>query len=176
MRRIAIFAMVVALLAIGPLGIAQQKNSFEFRVLYTMSLAFNLDTNEGGWTLDGDSPRAILDGEGITPIITVGAVDTSFRGNMGQDRNGTYVFALDADNSFTVSDFHANYEYAPGQAGMVTYHGIGRITGGTGIFSGATGSYAESGPTIMWPVVDAQNVPILIGKYQASGTATIYLR
>ncbi len=176
MRRTIILIAAVLLLAIVPAGIAQQKKSFEFRVLYTMTLAFNMDTGEGGWMLDGDSPHAILNGEGVTPAITVGAVDSSFRGNMGQDRNGTYVFDLGEDNTFTVEEFHATYEYTPGQGGMVTYHGVGRITGGTGIFTGATGTYAESGPTILWPTVNAQNVPFLMGKYQASGAATIYVR
>ncbi len=166
MWRTASVITAASLLMTVQAAIAQQK-SVDIRILYTMTYS-DLE----GWTVDPGTVFAIKDGETAGAVETTTAVvDSSYHGKMGHDRSGISQFVF-TDGTIDISDYHANYEFSPGKSGSGTYHGVGRIAGGTGVYANATGSYAEIGPFILWP--DEQG--IFHGKYMASGAFTIYLR
>jgi len=65
---------------------------------------------------------------------------------------------------FTVSNYHASFPLPTGKAGMGMYNGTGKITSGTGLFNGATGTVSESGPYIIWFAEDGS----VYGQYNAT--------
>lgn len=173
MRRMFTLVLVLAavILAATPQALAQQQKCFEFRAIFQMSLRVDLVTNEGNWVVDSDGICGLLDGQKVTPTLELGPTTSTYHGKVGLDRGGTSVFAFNTNDSFTFGDWHAVYASSPGKAGMYNYQGLGKITGGTGIFQNATGSTTQSGPYILW--VDPAEPTILRGKFNGAQIATV---
>ncbi len=168
----AIFA-VVLILAFSDRALAQQCH--DFRALYHQTLWVNLDNNLGDWFTDPDPIRGLLDGQPVSPTVHwIPGVSGGGKGVSGRYSDYTKVWDFGEGNTITVGDYHATFPTPPGNAGMGTFIGTGKISAGTGKFDGATGTESEVGPYLMWiaegevsPPCEADK-PCLTGKYNAS--------
>ncbi len=173
---LTILAGLVVVL-VSTAAFAQQQKSVTVQVLYRCTLWVDLEDQSlsTGWTIDPDGARAIIDGVGVKPTITPLAGDSVYHGMMGKDRNCLTKFDLSGVGNFNIVG-QATYTGAPGQRGMDTYNSQGSVSGGTGLFNNATGSYTETGPWIAWEDVDpSTGHKVVTGTWFDSISITIRL-
>ena len=162
-KRYIVLAILVVLVGCGA-GFAQ-KSCHDLRALNTQSLG------PEGWTLAPGSTRGVFDGQLLSPYfieyipgqIAYPSIVAGRQWDFTQiwhfrDKDGNEI------GTFTASDYHASFPLPPGKAGMGTYNATGRISSGTGMFDGATGTVHESGPYIIWFAPDGS----VFGQYNAT--------
>ncbi len=163
--RFMVFAFIM--LVFGASALAQGK-CHDFRALYHQTLWVNLNTGVGEWYLDPDPIRGLFDLQPISPLIQYIPGSSAYPNAVaGRYWDYQVIWDFGDGNTITVGDYRASFPLPPGNAGMGTFMGTGKITGGTGVFEGATGTENESGPFLMWTIVDDQGMPWLTGKYSA---------
>ena len=164
------FALAILAILLGcGTGFAQQ-NCHDLRALNTQRLG------PEGWLLEPGSTRGVFDlqllspyfieyipGESAYPSIVAGRYWDYTQIWHFQDNDGNEI------GTFTAGNYHASFPLPIGKAGMGMYNGTGRITGGTGIFDGATGKVQESGPYMIWFAEDGN----VYGQYNATYSARV---
>jgi hypothetical protein len=158
-----VLAVLVLLLGCGP-AFAQQ-NCHDLRALNTQSLG------PQGWLLVPGSTRGVFDQQLLSPYYIEYISGQSAYPSVvaGRYLDYTQIWHFrdkDANETgtFTVSNYHASFPLPTGKAGMGMYNGTGKITSGTGMFYGATGTVQESGPYIIWFAEDGS----VYGQYNAT--------
>ncbi len=165
MRRFC-FAVAIVVMWLGCAGGAfSQQQCHDLRALNTQSLGTN------GWLLVPGATRGIFDGQLLSPYYIEYQPGQAGYPNLvaGRYWDFSQVWTFHdkegkTTGTFTVSNYHASFPVPTGKAGMGMYNGSGKITGGTGIFSGATGTVMESGPYIIWFEDDGT----VYGQYNAT--------
>jgi hypothetical protein len=170
MRKLG-FAIAVLGALSGLAGVAfAQDGCHDLRALNSQTLTID-PLGNGGWGLLPGATTGILDGQELSPnyieyIPGKAAYPNAVAGRYWEytqvwhfnDKNGRETGTL------TVTDYHASFPVPTGKAGMGTYTGTGKITSGTGLFLGATGTVHESGPYLFWFSEDGW----MFGKYNAT--------
>jgi hypothetical protein len=156
-------AILVMLLGCG-VGFAQQ-NCHDLRALNTQSLG------PEGWLLVPGSTRGVLDQQPLSPyyieyIPGQSAYPSPVAGRYWDYTQIWHFRDKDANEigTFTVSNYHASFPIPTGKAFMGIFTGTGKITSGTVMFSGATGTVHETGPYIVWFAEDGS----VYGQYNAT--------
>ncbi len=167
--------VALVLLVCSSSALCQQKCQ-DFRALYHQTLWVDLVSGAGDWYTDPDAIRGLLDLQPVTPVSVQYIPGKSGGGNGVSGRYADYQKRWDitADDGFLVGDFHAIFPTPPGNAGMGTFMGSGKIIEGWGMFKGATGTEFENGPYMTWmsqgeiggPCTDSATC--LTGKYFAT--------
>ncbi len=166
MLRLRFLVLAAALVLVFSVSVFAQQKCHDIRVLNQQTLKVNLLTGEGDWYLDLDSIGALFDLQPVSPTVQyIPGTSTSPNAVIGRYSNYQKIWDFGKGDTFTVSNYHATFPVPPGKAGLGTFNGTGKITGGTGIFEGATGTETESGPYVTWPTVDGNGVPWVMGKY-----------
>lgn len=172
-------AIIMTVIMLGcALGASAQQNCQDLRALNTQTLSVDPQGN-GGWLLLPGATTGVLNGQPLSPHYIEyippqeggSAYPNAVAGRYWdftqkwyfQDANGHEV------GTFTVSAYHASFPVPTGKAGMGNFVGSGKITGGTGIFEGASGSMTETGPYLLWFTEDGWTH----GQYNATYIARI---
>ena len=179
--RLTMIVVAVALvLGLSPGNAFAQQACHDFRALYHQTLWVNLETNDGTWFTDPDPIRGLFDLQPVTPTVEyIPGTPGGGKGVSGRYSGFQKVWDFGNGDTFTVGNYHAIFPTPPGNAGMGTFIGTGKINGGTGKFQGATGTETETGPYLMWsgdgdiaaPCVAGS--PCLTGKYNATITIRV---
>ena len=156
MRR-TYFAMIaiVVLLGFASPALAQSK-CHDLRALNTQYLAVD-PLGNGGWSLVPGTTSGVVDWQQLSPYFIEYIPGNSAYPNAvaGRYWDFTQIWHFNDQNgveigTFTVGSYHASFPLPTGKGGMGNFVGGGKITGGTGIFEGASGSLNENGPYLIW--------------------------
>ncbi len=171
-RTLIAIAMMVILLGCVT-GAFAQENCHDFRALNNQTY-----TDATSWVLVRGTTTGLLDQQPLSPdyveyIPGNFAFPSAVAGRYWaftqiwyfNDQNGNQI------GTFTVTDYHSSFPIPTGKAGLAIYNGNGKITSGTGIFDGATGTLNESGPYLFWFEADGFH-----GKYNATYVAKICMK
>lgn len=169
--------IVLVLLGCASRAAAQQPCS-DLRALNTQTFAADPEGN-GGWTLLAGTTSGILDWQPVKlnyieylPPESGGSAYPSAVAGRYWDFTQTWYFQ-DANGheigTLSVGSYHASFPVPSGKGGAGNFVGNGKITGGTGIFAGASGTVNESGPYLLWFTEDGW----MRGSYNASYIARV---
>lgn len=176
-NKLGLITAVTAVLLIGCSIAMAQSKCHTLRALNTQTLAVS-PTGDGTWYLAPGTTSGIIDWQEMSPyMIEYIPGDAAYPNAVaGRYWNFTQKWYFNKDGSeidtFTVSDYHSSFPLPAGKAGMGTYNGSGKITGGTGIFEGVTGTVSENGPYLIWFTEDGWT----LGTYQATYNVRICMR
>jgi hypothetical protein len=173
MRKVFVAITTLGLLLTAAVALGQ--TCHDMSALNSQTLMIDPGGN-GGWSLVPGTTTGILDTHSFSPnyidyIPGQSAYPSRVAGRYWEytqiwhfnDKDGKEI------GTFTVTDYHASFPVPTGKAGMGTYNGTGKITGGTGIFQNATGTVHENGPYLFWFSEDGW----MFGKYNATYVARV---
>jgi hypothetical protein len=177
MRRIYPAIVVIVLMFLTSAGLAQPK-CVDLRALNTQTLAVD-PLGNGGWNLSPGTTTGVVNWAPLSPnyieYIPPASGGSKYPNAVaGRYWDFTQVWYFNDVNgneigTFTVGSYHASFPLPAGKGGMGNFVGGGKITGGTGIFEGASGSLTETGIYLIWLGEDGWTY----GKYNATYVAKI---